>query len=274
MALAQGATLQADAALGFWRTGQSALPPETLIRWARAQRLLLLLPWRAQQRGWRLPAPLLVAARQEGYATAAWQARALRALRTLGALAQAMEAPAVIVKGPLAAEAYPDPLLRPYGDLDLLIRPQDAGRWLDAFTARGYRPHVEGGRATHLPALLPPTPGPRLELQITLDPAGRFAWSRWEASARSWPTVPGLLQPDPGEHWLYLVYHMVERHSLQFGLGSLADLAFGSAGWGTGRLPLPGGARRLARPRTSAAMPAPARQPVSSPAPPLRWFWD
>ena len=72
MALAWGATLQADAALGFWRTGQSALPPETLIRWARAQRLLLLLPWRAQQRGWTLPAPVLAAARQEGYATAAY----------------------------------------------------------------------------------------------------------------------------------------------------------------------------------------------------------
>ncbi|MCD6555194.1 MAG: nucleotidyltransferase family protein [Anaerolineae bacterium] len=147
MALARRATLQADAALGFWRTGQSALPPESLIRWARAQRLLLLLPWRAERRGWTLPAPVLAAARQEGYATAAWQARALRALRMLGELAKAMDAPAVIVKGSLAAESYPGPLLRPYGDLDLLIRPQDAPRWLDALTARGYRPHVEGGRA-------------------------------------------------------------------------------------------------------------------------------
>lgn len=221
----------AEAGIHFWRTGEATVPLEDLARWARAQRLLLLLPWRAQRCGWALPEGLLHFVRQEGYATAAWQARALQVLRELGALSQTLGAPALVVKGPVVAEAYPNPLLRAYGDLDLLVREPEARDWFDALVQRGYRPNPDGGRATHIPALLPSGPGPRIELHTSLDLRGLFTWSRWESQAEPWPTAPGLSTPSAVEHWLYLIHHAVEHHAFQMGLGSLLDLAFLALDW-------------------------------------------
>lgn len=240
------------------------MPLAELARWAHAQRLLLLLPWRARQRGWDLPEPMPHIVRREGYAVAAWQARVHQVLRELGALSQTLGAPVVVVKGPVVAETYPNPLLRPYGDLDLLVRDEDARHWFDALLEHGYHPHTEGGRATHIPALVPPGPGPRIELHTSLDLRGRFTWSRWSPYIEPWPTVPGLSKPKAIQHWLYLVHHAAEHHAFQMGLGSLMDLAFFAINWTTSQWQaVIQAAEALGMTRTlglSLAM--------------LAWFWD
>src|SRR5207247_843738 len=46
---------------------------------------------------------------------------------------------ALVIKGAAVARThYPDPLLRPAGDVDLLIRQPDVDRCRDALTASGY----------------------------------------------------------------------------------------------------------------------------------------
>lgn len=76
------------------------------------------------------------------------QAAAVRALRgiqleyELKAIVAAMaahDAPCIVLKGPAVAQRYyPSPELRPYGDLDLLIRHEDEGAVHALLAARGY----------------------------------------------------------------------------------------------------------------------------------------
>ena len=58
--------------------------------------------------------------------------------------------PTVVLKGPVLAETYyPEPSLRPYGDIDLLIHEPDLARVSSLLFARGYRlkdEHEEGHR--------------------------------------------------------------------------------------------------------------------------------
>src|SRR6202521_1993653 len=50
---------------------------------------------------------------------------------------------ALVVKGPvLAVQAYGDPAMRAYGDLDLLVRPRDIRRATELMIAAGYAPAV------------------------------------------------------------------------------------------------------------------------------------
>ncbi len=60
----------------------------------------------------------------------------------------------VPLKGPTLAESlYPDPVLRPFSDLDLLVRRQDVGAALRLLTRKGYTLGAHLARLT-LPALL------------------------------------------------------------------------------------------------------------------------
>jgi len=50
---------------------------------------------------------------------------------------------ALVIKGPvLAAQAYPDPSMRAYGDLDLLVQPRDIRRATELMIASGYQAAV------------------------------------------------------------------------------------------------------------------------------------
>ncbi|MFP4394980.1 MAG: nucleotidyltransferase family protein, partial [Anaerolineales bacterium] len=114
------------AELSLWRRGESDQPPPKLLAWATAHRLLPLLDWRANQQGWILPTPLTRAARQARYRNQAQQAIAFRQLETLQQLAQRLEIPIVLVKGPVVAQRYPSPWMRAYKDIDILVAPSDA----------------------------------------------------------------------------------------------------------------------------------------------------
>jgi len=64
------------------------------------------------------------------------------------ALLDAFQAEGISVlplKGPVLAESlYPDPLLRPFSDLDILVRPKDVAAAIRALTSQGYtlKPHL------------------------------------------------------------------------------------------------------------------------------------
>jgi hypothetical protein len=147
--------------------------------------------------------------------------------------------PAIPLKGPrLAERLYRDPALRPFTDLDLLVRRADVGRAVAALTARGYR-HLAHERtldyelrhanaACFVPAGRATWPvdlhwdligwsagtGPR-----TLDADG--VWDRAEPAARGGPATR-VLAPD--DLLLYLALHLAVHHPLD-GLVWRLDLA-------------------------------------------------
>lgn len=70
----------------------------------------------------------------------------LEQLRELLSAFEPESVPAIPLKGPALGEAlYPDPGLRPFTDLDLLVPATDLARTLELLSALGYR-HLEGGR--------------------------------------------------------------------------------------------------------------------------------
>ena len=93
--------------LSLWWRGESDQSLPKLLAWATAHRLLPLLAWRANQQGWSLPTPLARAAQQARYQNQAQQALALRQLEGLGQLAQRLDIPIVLVKGPVVAQGIP-----------------------------------------------------------------------------------------------------------------------------------------------------------------------
>ncbi len=155
-----------DDTLALWWRGEIRRPEPELIAWARRQRLLPLLGWRAQQLGWELPAAMTEAIRRSRMAVAAQQALTHQQLRRLGEIAQHLAIPVVLVKGAAAAEAYPEPWMRPYGDIDLLIDEVNASPYLKALRDNGYQDvaGTPGTRHEHLPPLMDPNTGGWVEI--------------------------------------------------------------------------------------------------------------
>lgn len=225
-----------DDTLALWWHGEVRLPESELIAWARRQRLLPLLGWRAQQLGWELPVAMTEAIRRSRMAVAAQQALTHQQLRTLGEIAQHLAIPVVLVKGAAAAEAYPEPWMRPYGDIDLLIDEADAAPLLQALKEQGYTyaESARGHRAWHFPALFPPGPGPRLEVHTALARERArvlFTVSQWQEALRPAAVHPSLATPSPVDHVLYLVHHAVIHHGLEMGLQGCADVGFWTRNW-------------------------------------------
>ncbi|MCD6344885.1 MAG: nucleotidyltransferase family protein, partial [Anaerolineae bacterium] len=100
--------------LNLWWNGETNFPCDKLIAWAQAQRLLPLIGWRAEQRGWALPPQLQDAVRQARYRASARQLLATRQLHELAEIARLQRIPVVIVKGQVVAEVYPSATLRIY----------------------------------------------------------------------------------------------------------------------------------------------------------------
>jgi glycosyltransferase involved in cell wall biosynthesis len=69
------------------------------------------------------------------------ESTAIDVLRTL----EGRRIPYVVTKGPGIARAYPDPALRPYGDLDVLVAPERFNDALDAIVRTGFTAYFEGG---------------------------------------------------------------------------------------------------------------------------------
>ncbi len=217
--------------LSLWWRGESDQSLPKLLAWATAHRLLPLLAWRATQQGWSLPTPLARAAQQARYQNQAQQALALRQLEGLGQLAQRLDIPIVLVKGPVVAKTYPSPWMRAYKDIDILVAPSDASPLAAALRAQGYQMKVSGMRGFHLPPLSPESPGLRIEIHtLLIQDVDDFTIARWRAGLQNWDLLPGIQAPHPVDHFLYLVAHLM-KHRLNIGLLSLADLKFWTADW-------------------------------------------
>jgi hypothetical protein len=157
----------------------------------------------------------------------------------LGALRRVGVA-AIVLKGPaVASEYYADPALRPFTDLDLLVRRSDRERAIDVVMGLGYV-HGSPGRSLayelhHAPAAYFVAPGDTSRLPVDLHwefvahPGGSRAtelaaeeiWSRaaptlsWGDAARA-PAAEDLL--------IYLAAHLAIHHALAGTLWQL-DLA-------------------------------------------------
>ncbi|MCK9520950.1 MAG: nucleotidyltransferase family protein [Dehalococcoidia bacterium] len=133
-------------------------------------------------------------------------AQALRSLGLFGELRHILRelsdrnVPVVVLKGPvIAQEHYPDPALRPYGDLDILVHESDLDTVAGLLVDRNYREkngHAHSERLHHCHGLfqrifIQPDTGRIVEvhcdhLQIGLEPVGMD--EIWE---RACPTLVG-----------------------------------------------------------------------------------
>jgi hypothetical protein len=149
---------------------------------------------------------------------------------TLARVARALQAagiPLIVLKGPaLARTIYADPRLRPYDDLDVVVRPEDESSAVMVLTSLGFaeesyeaevarrthRDHVHEVAAFHRRFVLADSTA-TLELhldpmQLGLRPAGEEA--RWRR-ATSMPGVPGAQILGPEDQLVHLSVH-AQKH--------------------------------------------------------------
>jgi hypothetical protein len=146
--------------------------------------------------------------------------------RELGSVLRTLEAAGVaviVLKGPaLARMIYPDPCLRPYGDLDLAVRPADESAAAEALLGLGYleisfpndlawraRASQVRGAADFHRKFEAPGGGLLVELhadtlQLGLQP--RCETDRW-ARARPLAALPGTLVLGPEDQLVTLALH-------------------------------------------------------------------
>jgi len=225
-----------DDYMALWWHGEARLPEDQLITWLQHQRLLPLLGWRAEVKGWSLPATIDSAIRQRRLRIAIGQTLVDQQLKALGATAQELGIPVVLVKGAAAGMAYPEPWMRPFGDIDLLTGESDTQRLFETLVAQGYTQAAgtEGMRAWHLPPLGPPRHGAGVEIHPALaQEQGRwlFTIEQWRERLQPLKDYPGLLAPAVVDHALYITHHAVIHHEFGMGLQALADTKFLTQDW-------------------------------------------
>ncbi len=99
-----------------------------------------------------IPAPIIAALRARQVAISARNLYLANELVTIADLLTEKGVPAIVFKGPtLGALAYPEPGLREFSDLDILIRPAAIARARQALIAHGYRPNCSDPRAVQSP---------------------------------------------------------------------------------------------------------------------------
>jgi hypothetical protein len=178
--------------------------PSVLDLQAHGLHLLAARRWRALG----VPVPQDVARAE------LWAELRVTAARTLLERIRATcEGPIVLIKGPAVSTAYPDPALRPFLDLDLLVADPTAAQ--TALLAAGFEPvparmHPETMHHLH-PLQLPGSP---LSLELHERPKwieGRPQPSFDELIAGCEPArfgVEGILTLQPAYHALVLVAHL------------------------------------------------------------------
>ena len=148
---------------------------------------------------------------------------------------------AMPLKGPALAETvYPDPALRPFADLDVLVRPGDRRRADAALRALGHR-RVADGHSWDFDidydgaTLYETADGVHVDLHWALLTEPRYAWNHDEAAGvwqRAVPlTVAGVraVGLSPEDLVLYLATHLAVHHALA-GLRLHWDVALVLAG--------------------------------------------
>jgi hypothetical protein len=207
---------------------------------ARRQGVAALLYWRLGQGNSSAPPAVRDALREDLYTAAAqWALAEGQLVNVLGALARA-GVPVVVVKGAALGAFYPDPALRLYGDIDLLV----PGAQLDvaerALNDLGYHCFAAKDwwldRFHHLPPMASESGGLLVELHWRLDydeGKGRLPSGDLWARAVPW-AVHGqpALRLEPVDAALYVCRHAVVQHRVHGALRPLCDLAWLVTGWG------------------------------------------
>lgn len=145
----------------------AALDWERTVARAEEERLAPILY--VALRGGAAPAPVLARLRATWMAAECQQLAAGAQLREIVRAFGRAGIETIILNGPaLAADYYPDPALRPFVDLDLLVRPPDRVRALETLGALGYTEETPGRSLEHVPAatLIPPAGAARLPVDL------------------------------------------------------------------------------------------------------------
>jgi hypothetical protein len=178
--------------------------------------------------------------REDLYTAAAQGIRAEAQLsRVLGTLSR-VGIPAIVVKGAALGAFYPDPVLRLYGDIDIMVKRDHLDAAEQALNAVGYRCFASKGwwlqRFHHLPPMVNDAGGLLVELHWRLDyevEKGRLPSEDLWARAVGWTVRDQqALKLDDVDAALYLCRHAVVQHRVRGALRSLCDLVQLTRGWG------------------------------------------
>lgn len=165
--------------------------------------------------------------------------RAQRALRDLREVLDALCAgginPIVLKGASLALGLYGDPVLRPMGDLDLLVKEGDAPRAMMALLQEGYMPGgevmtrwVAENLTSHLPVLEAPERVP-VEIHFRLFPRGTPLFPEeqrvWGRAIQGESQGVRFLRLAPPDELLYLCGHTVRHDSDAHKLIWFCDIA-------------------------------------------------
>jgi hypothetical protein len=203
---------------------------------ARAHGVTSLLYWKVEeggvlQAGPRIPAEVRAGLERDFYVAAA---RAMvtewRLVSVLKAL-QAASVPALVIKGAAIAALYPDPALRPYGDLDILVRRTQLNEAVGALERQGYHCTYSPAWSLEYGYDVPMASDDGrsvVELHWRLDySAGMGRLPVEDLWGRAVPYLvngqPGL-QLEPVDTVLHLCAHAAIKHRVHLGLRPLCDL--------------------------------------------------
>jgi hypothetical protein len=218
----------------------------------------------ARRAAWDVPGP--VAGALTG-ALATGRARHAVFARDLGTVLDALGAagaPALVIKGAALAETlYPDPALRPFADLDLLIRRRDLEAADRALRGAGFARLADDHSWQYdadwdAATVYERAGGARVDLHWALLTEPRYGWDPVAAEAvweRATPAViagRGARTLGREDTLLHLAAHLAVHHAL-VGLVWLWDLALVVERWGAG-LDWPAVHARAARWRVSTAL--------------------
>lgn len=204
---------------------------------ARLHALSPLLYFRLHNLGWTEKLPTEVATKLRKAILIIARNNLLK-FEQLGPVLQVLNAagiPAIPLKGAhLAAWVYPDPALRPMGDIDLLVHRRDLAaahavlKDIGYNASRSFDIDDECSRMQHLPPLGRPSGITSLELHWTIaPPASPFAtdiastWAR--AHPASFAGIPAYALAAE-DLLLHLVLHTSYQHSYGLGLLPFMDL--------------------------------------------------
>ena len=193
---------------------------------AHGLHLLAARRWRALGR----PIPPALLADERAAAIAALAAPAL-----LARVRATLDGPLLLLKGPEVAARYPDPALRPSGDVDLLV--PDAAGAERALRAAGFAPGEGTGAAArhqHQPPLRWPTSPLSVEVHHTVPgppwasppPTDALLAAAVPASVG----VDGILTLPPAHHALLLAAHAWRHYGPRPRLRDLVDVAIMAEG--------------------------------------------
>ncbi len=191
--------------MSVWATIDRLVEEVRDIQVLRAHGLQLLAARRWREMGQPVPPELLHDERMAAVGT-------LAAPVILARVRSALGGPVLLLKGPEVARRYPDPALRPFGDLDLLV-PDPLGAQ-QALMAAGFQQVDEENFAAH-PYHQPPLRWPGLPLLVEIhDTPPWLGWMRpptnQELFAAAVPAsygVDGILSLDQSHQALLLVAH-------------------------------------------------------------------